>query len=171
MWDVRGISEPPPLSEIDIHVRLSWDTDGTDVDMHMINNPGGQMWCDSDVFFSNPDPDWGVAGDFVDDPFLDVDDVDGYGPENINLEKATDGRTYKVAMHYWRDDDGDGFSTSSDASVELWVRGVQMGTWGPMTLDGTGDTWDVFEIAWPSQTVTTLNNPLYSVSSSVSCPP
>ncbi len=169
--NVRGRAEPPPLSEIDIHVRLSWDTDGTDVDMHMLDMPGGKMWCNSDVFFSNPDPDWGVAGDFVDDPFLDVDDVDGYGPENINLEKAQDGHSYKVMMQYWRDSDGNGFSTDTDATVQLFVRGVQVGSWGPQTLNGTGDTWDVFEIAWPSRTVTTLGPPLRNVPSSVSCQP
>ncbi len=169
--NVRGTSEPPPISAQDIHIQVEWDSDNTDVDTHVLLLPGQGLFCDNDCNFSNPEPDWGVQGDWQDDPFLDVDDVDGYGPENVNIETGIDGMNYRVVLHYWDDTHGDSFPDSANVTVRLYHRGNLEQTWGPILLSGTGDTKNVFEIAWPSRTITTFNDAIYSVPSSTSCRP
>jgi hypothetical protein len=162
--DVSGVGLAPPLTEIGLHITLSWDTDDTDVDMHLLA-PGGAMWdCQSDCYFGNPAPDWGVKASFDDDPFLDVDDVDGFGPENINISEPQPG-LYTFKIHYYDDTYDDSFPQSSNATVKLLSYGTVIQTWGPTHLDHTGRTWDVFTVEWPSLTVTTLGA-LYNNSTS-----
>ncbi|MEZ4462912.1 MAG: choice-of-anchor D domain-containing protein [bacterium] len=167
--NVSGTSEAPPIADQDIHVEVEWDSNDTDVDTHMLLLPGQGLFCDNDCYFSNPEPDWGVQGDWLDDPFLDRDDVDGYGPENINIAKGINNQTYRVVLHYWRDSYNNSFSSASNVTVKLYIRGALIQTWGPIYLGSTGDTKNVFEIDWPSQTIRGFNDPLYSVPSSTSC--
>ncbi|MCB9730431.1 MAG: choice-of-anchor D domain-containing protein [Deltaproteobacteria bacterium] len=153
--DVSGLGVAPPLTEIGLHINLNWDTDATDVDMHLLW-PGGSLWdCQTDCYFGNPQPDWGTKGDILDDPFLDVDDVDGFGPENINISEPKPG-TYKFIIHYY-DDTWDGsFPQASNATVQLLSYGTLVQSWGPTHLDHINRTWDVFTVEWPSLKVTTL---------------
>lgn len=142
--DVSALATPPPLSEVDLHIRLTWNTDKTDVDLHLLG-PGGQIWtCDGDCFWSNPQPNFGDPNDFRDDPFLDVDDVDGFGPENINLETPKPG-TYRVLVHYWSPHDGQ----NPDAKIEIFERGNLVATYGPQYLSQVNDVWEVVDITWP----------------------
>ena len=109
---VRIVAEP--LS--DVHLQLLWSTprdedredlNGADVDLHL-SHPSGMGWFDStyDCHYFNPTPDWGVLNQLADDPSLDIDDIDGGGPENINLNNPQDttllGGTYGVGVHYFR---------------------------------------------------------------------
>jgi len=64
---------------------LRWDTLG-DVDLHLWTPTGEHC------YFGNMRVTHGE---------LDVDNVDGYGPENITLENAPPGR-YRVAVNYYR---------------------------------------------------------------------
>ncbi len=142
--EVSAIATPPPLDEIGLHVRLEWDTDLTDVDLHLLG-PNGQLWtCEGDCYFSNPQPNWGDPNDFVDDPFLDVDDVDGFGPENINLETPAPG-TYRVVVQYWDDHGGD----VPESVVEVLSFGQVVGRYGPRRTADTNDVWQVVDIDWP----------------------
>lgn len=170
--NVRAKTKTPPIADQDIHIEVRWDTDETDVDTHVLLLPGTGMFCQNDCYFSNAEPDWGVVGDWEDDPFLDTDDTDGHGPENVNIKKGINGKRYRVALHYWDDSTGESsFATSSKVRVKLFIRGVLKQTWGPIKLDSTRDTKDVFEIEWPSQRITTFNNPIYQVRSQTSCRP
>ncbi len=142
--DVSALVNPPPLGDVEFHIRLEWNTDLTDVDLHLLG-PGGLMWtCEGDCYFSNAAPNWGDPNEFVDDPFLDVDDVDGFGPENINLETPMPG-TYTVLVHYYDDHEGD----VPDATVEVLNRGNVVGRYGPQRLEDVDDVWQVVEIDWP----------------------
>jgi hypothetical protein len=142
--DVSAIATPPPLQEVELHVRLAWDTDATDVDLHVLA-PNGQMWtCDGDVYFSNPQPQWGDPNRFEDDPFLDTDDVDGFGPENVNVQAPAPG-TYRVLVHYWADHGGE----APDATVEILNFGQVIGRYGPVHLSNIDDTWEVVDIDFP----------------------
>jgi hypothetical protein len=153
--DVSGIGVAPPLTEIGLHINLKWDTDATDVDMHLLW-PGGSIWdCQTDCYFGNPQPDWGTKGDILDDPFLDLDDVDGFGPENINISDPKPG-VYKFIIHYYDDTYEGSFPQASKATVQLLSYGTVIQTWGPTHLDQTNRTWDVFTVEWPSLNVTTL---------------
>lgn len=65
------------------------------------------------------DIDWGEEGSNDDDPRLDLDDVEGQGPENINLRHPEPG-TYRIGVHFWKPDTSPGcedFETS-----RVWVN-------------------------------------------------
>ncbi|MFT5431216.1 MAG: hypothetical protein ACI9OJ_001895, partial [Myxococcota bacterium] len=44
------------------------------------------------------------------------------------------------------------------ATVEVLSYGVPIAQFGPVYLDGTDRTWDVFTIEWPSKTIVELGN-------------
>ena len=123
-----------------IHVQLVWntpgdktpgDSDGTDVDLHVMSFPG--KWGDvgdstkkngTDVFFENPKPIWtagenGTVLPISEEPTLDIDDKDGEGPENINLDKPNPCRWYAIGVHYF---DERAFGPSW-ATVRVYVNG------------------------------------------------
>ncbi|MGM0576373.1 MAG: choice-of-anchor D domain-containing protein [Myxococcota bacterium] len=155
--DVSGLGTAPPPEELELTIKLSWDADLSDVDSHLIE-PGGTLFdCQSDCYFGNPAPDWGVQGDWVDDPFLDVDDVDGFGPEHINISEPQPG-SYTYVVHYYDDTYEGSFPTSTEATVEVLSHGQTLATFGPQHLDATNRTWDVFTIDIPSFTITPLGN-------------
>jgi uncharacterized protein YfaP (DUF2135 family) len=82
---VRGAFNPAKLL-----VTLVWDTDGTDVDLYVLE-PG-----DTAVWFGNKQ----AKGT------LDVDRTQGYGPENYSMGKAgarAPAGTYRVRVHYFSD--------------------------------------------------------------------
>lgn len=100
------------LDRLDMRVVLSWDQGGgTDVDLHLFKrnpnevNPEGaegsaSWWTwDRHVFFGNKTPtDFGAG---FENPFLDIDDTAGFGPETIVLQEATSGH-YHVWVHLYR---------------------------------------------------------------------
>jgi uncharacterized protein YfaP (DUF2135 family) len=69
-----------------VRVVLSWDSDGTDLDLHVIT-PDGQH-----CFYGNPVISNGGA--------LDVDVTTGYGPEIFSLPQPLKG-TYHVYVNYY----------------------------------------------------------------------
>lgn len=154
--NVAGIGVPPPMEEIGLHIELEWDQDKCDVDLHLLQ-PGGSFFDCTDCYFSNPSPDWGTQGDVMDDPFLDYDDIDGYGPENINISEPQPG-TYKVLLHYYNDT-YDGFGGgSTNATVRVYSYGQLLAEFGPQELDQTDRNWDVCNVTWPGATVTPLGD-------------
>lgn len=154
--DVKGVGIPPPLEEIGLHIEMEWDVDNSDVDMHLLA-PGGKFWdCDTDCYFGNMSPDWGVPNDALDDPFLDYDDVDGYGPENTNLSEPQPGK-YKLIMHYYNDsyDAWDGGPTN--VTVRIYSYAQLLKTF-QRKLNNTDHTWDVCFIDWPGAAITELGS-------------
>ncbi len=167
--EVNAVGLQPPLEDVALHVRLSWSSDGCDVDLHLVA-PGGQFFsCDTDCHFRSREPDWGVEGDWHDDPFLDVDNIEGFGPENINLESPQPG-VYRVIVHYWRDNYEDGPSTETDATIEIFNHGNPIGQWTQHLV--TDDwTWEVADIEFPGAVVTPLGRVYdYDRSNMPSCP-
>ena len=72
-------------------VQLTWDTgpSNSDIDLHLVRPGGSVSSATTDCYYGNCTPfdpalDWGVAG-ATGNPLLDVDNTDGYGPENITL--------------------------------------------------------------------------------------
>ncbi|MDE0882222.1 MAG: choice-of-anchor D domain-containing protein, partial [Myxococcota bacterium] len=142
--NVRAETPRPAVVDQGLHIRMSWNTDLADVDMHLLA-PGGVFFeCPHDVYFSNPGPDWGQAGDFSDDPFLDLDDVDGHGPENINIEAPQAGN-YTLLAHYYA---AHGAHDTPMVTFEVFSFGQLVGTYGPTGLPQVGGTWDAVEIQW-----------------------
>ena len=148
-----------------MHVQLVWTTPGdpdeldtgegagADIDLHMRRDDGCWGDLELDCYADNPAPDWGVVGDPTDDPRLDVDDEDGAGPENVNLDEVENGRTYSVAVHY---DDDHGFGESF-ATVRIWLFGELVYEARDQLLPALGSWWEVASVAWPSSTVTPVD--------------
>lgn len=83
-----------------------------------------------------------------DNPTLDIDDVEGFGPENINIIQPSVGN-YKITVYYFNDA-GIG---SSDAWVKVYINGINKPEWtfGPFTLERSKQAWDVAVIQWPER--------------------
>jgi hypothetical protein len=170
--NLRGTSEVPPDSELDLRLVLRWDQNGgSDVDFHFWPESSRIFSCD-DCYFANMAPDWGRPGDLLDNPFLDRDDLQGPGPENINVDEMPPG-SYIVAAHYYSDtgsggSGSGGSSKSANVTVQIFSGTTLLAEFGPQRLGRTSDTWDVARIEWPSRTITPLNR-LYTQSGSGGC--
>lgn len=80
---VSFFSDVPP---VDMQVILSWDTDGTDVDLHVIDPDNEECYYGHRLTK--------IGGK------LDVDDTDGFGPEVFTLTNAVSGK-YQVKVKYF----------------------------------------------------------------------
>ena len=104
-----------------IHIQLVWDTDGSDVDLHFLHQLANLNWAINgnnpyDCFFNNVNPDWGSqAGN---DPILDIDNITGFGPENINLDEPEPNHEYHVGIFYY-DDHGTG---ATNATARIYIN-------------------------------------------------
>ena len=91
---------------------------------------------------------WGsnAAGD---DPFLDVDDVDGLGPEVISVLAPEQGQTYTVGLHMYRLDI---FSAGdpTTASLKIFVDGEVVAE-AEHVMPSNNDWWEAFRITWDAE--------------------
>jgi hypothetical protein len=128
-----------------LHVELSWNTPSADLDLHLLNGEGSFFVNPDDCNWCNRSPSWGGVGG-ADDPSLDIDDLFGYGPENINIEIPAED-TYRVAVHYF-EDNGDGDVV---ATVKIYAYGIEEGRFTKVLR--RNQVWDVAEIRWPDGAV------------------
>jgi uncharacterized protein YfaP (DUF2135 family) len=159
-------------SAVLIHVQLIWDKDDSDVDLHFIK-PGGDFApspaVDSgDCGYSNKTPDWngngirneanGGAINDPQDPALDVDNTNGYGPENVVIQAPPDG-VYTVKVYYWADHGGH----TTFPTVKIWVNSLLMHTYycnSPMTVTaGNHSLWTpcTLTVSGNNCTITTID--------------
>jgi hypothetical protein len=122
-----------------LRVEVSWDTNGTDMDTHLLH-PDAPAWFDStlDCYYANTNPSWSGAG-VDDDPRLDIDDTDGFGPENINIRRPAAG-TYRVGVHAFR-----GFGR---VTVRIYCGGsttTPRQTFGPVAINDRS-VWRVADV-------------------------
>jgi hypothetical protein len=143
-------------------VQLTWATPTGDMDIHVTKREatGSRRYCvqslgagggsvqaplsecsnNLDCYFGNCRatssgfPEWdGVPGRTAGDPVLDIDDLSGFGPENINVDNITTG-SYAFGGTY--------FSGSVPAPMTMrlfifgrlaaeWVETVERQFWGP----------------------------------------
>jgi hypothetical protein len=139
------------VADEDIHVQLVWSTpgdrdqtdfNGTDLDLHFLHPNGAWNNPPWDCYWSNTEPDWGVQNRGDDNPSLDIDDTDGAGPENINLDNP-EAVPYRVGAYYFN---AGGFGRS-----EVTVRVYLGGALAFEALDRVmtdGQFWDVATIDW-----------------------
>ncbi len=138
----------------DIHVQLVWQTpgdnspddgNGTDLDLHFMRLPGSWDTEPWDCHWKNMTPDWGVVGESEDDPSLDIDDVDDFGPENINLNRPESGRSYGIGVYYYSDA---GYGAAY-ATIRVFIDGLPVFEALDKELRATGYFWEVGQITWP----------------------
>jgi uncharacterized protein YfaP (DUF2135 family) len=93
------------------------------------------------VYYLNREPNWGSPG-ATDNPSLDIDDVDGHGPENINLDNP-ESVTYRVGALYFSDH-GRG---ATNSTIRIWLQSVLVFEYrGKYMTDR--QFWDVAAIEW-----------------------
>lgn len=148
-----------------LRVEMTWHTpgdadesdgQGADLDLHLLH-PTGERWGDRtlDCHYRNPAPDWGRAGDPLDDPTLDLDDLDGGGPEVVTLDAPEDtdalGGAYRVGVEYYRAHDltTDMELGPSFVSLRVFLNGDLAWTnEAPMELPVAHAFWEAVEILW-----------------------
>ncbi len=130
-----------------LRLELTWDRDITDVDLHLVSEePGASFFAEPwDCYFQNEAPDWGVPGFADDDPYLPMDDDDGFGPEVIGLRAPAAG-TYRIYTHYYCDD---GFG-GTQATLRVMVNGTSLAE-STANLVRTGDLWEVATLTFDGQ--------------------
>jgi uncharacterized protein YfaP (DUF2135 family) len=132
-----------------LYTQLRWNTNHTDVDFHLLP-PGftaDALFTSTDCYFRNKSPWWGAM--------LDVDDVDGYGPEHITIPSTPEAGRYTLYVHYYSDH-GNG---QSDAYVSVAANNGRTASFGPYTLMDE-DIVAVCTIDYPNGTITPINQKL-----------
>jgi hypothetical protein len=168
-----GISDPTPdtvtitANEPYVEIKLEWDTQPTDIDMHLLRSSAPIFDSPDDCCFCNMAPEWGVTGT-TDDPGLYWDDIDGYGPEYTTIDMPANGN-YRILMHFYGEDGAtscDGPCQTTRCVVTVTVGGTVVGTYRG-TLSDAGEVWDVGTLHWPGGTVTQTNT--YSSTTTTGC--
>jgi hypothetical protein len=121
----------------DLEFRLSWDSEDTDLDLHLLREDG-DYWSADDCFFANPAPDWGLAGQPSDDPVLFGDVDDGSAPETVVLLEPAE-TSYRLLVHYYSGHGND--RPSYDARLLVRALDQDMTTLGPVSFDTPGQVW------------------------------
>jgi hypothetical protein len=123
----------PHMDDLEgLRVVLDWGANPKDLDSHL-------YFPRNHVFFSKK------TGE---NASLDVDDVDGYGPETITLTRKKPGTKYLYAVHNYSEGDRKGsvsISTVSRVKVFVYIGKTLVRTFTP-PRSRVGNTWVVFGI-------------------------
>jgi uncharacterized protein YfaP (DUF2135 family) len=140
------------IAPIALWTELIWDTDTSDVDFHLLR-PGAtiaDMWGADDCCYENFTPSWGAV--------LDVDDVEGFGPEHVTMLSPGPG-IYTLLVHFF---DRDQAPPVTNTQVFVSTLGGSTHNFGPraLTISGSrsGDVWTVCTIEFPSGNITEIND-------------
>lgn len=140
----------------DIEVLLRWDVP-IDVDLHLVRGDGrlgdygtGVVGTSTgtDVSTFNRAPNWGDLGTSDDDPRLDIDDVQGRGPEIVSLDRPGDGQRFEVWAHVC---DSRNVRLPSNVTIEVYRRGervAQIPDNGAGYALAPGEAWNGATIVW-----------------------
>lgn len=113
------------------HIRITWDKDDTDVDLHF-------DWSGGDTCaYYNKTPNWGSPET---SPRLDVDDTSGYGPENITIDSIPDTGDFRVYIRYFSDHGNGG----TNVNATIYENGAPIVSESKYMTDGEEWTLLVF---------------------------
>ena len=167
-------------------IEMYWANSGDDMDLHLLRPQGqwtgGGPRSDDDCYYANCAGggitipglgglggvlDWGVAGNADDDPNLDLDDISGIGPENINIISPATGSYAGEYIVFVHDYPGSTYEPANDVTVNIYLNGVLTQSF---TFQHTGedDDYYVAKIAWPTGIITPCNG--VATSLAAGCP-
>lgn len=126
----------PIMSGDDYRIVLTWGENPRDLDSHVVGTltNGGSFH----VYYNHKSQ---YDGD-VEVCNLDLDDVDGEGPETITLHATTSNPYYYYINRYA----GSGTVASSGAQIKVYQGEREIATFNVPTNLGDGDYWNVFAI-------------------------
>jgi len=141
-----GSSTPDCTSASGLCIKLTWNTDLTDLDLHLVYN--GTTYCSDDsCYWANCKDgamsrvDWdGISGVGAGDPTIHGDATLGYGPEVIKIEDPLVG-SYVIAVYFNKP------ATLPDtaATVEVYDHGVRKDA--RMRTLSPDDLWEVLDLS------------------------
>ena len=152
-----GTSSPPAeclfyaQPPADIHVELSWEEEGADMDLHMMNQVDSLFSFEHDCCWCNPNPEWNTS-EMSFNPTLSVDSSDHTTPEIIDVWNAED-QDYHLNVHYFSDL-GVGQTT---ATIRIYLSGVLVGQYSQEM--NHNQVWDVGFIRWSTGYFIDSNTP------------
>ena len=142
-------------------VEMFWEYPQDDMDLHLIAN-GGSLESREDCYYSNCTPsaqiffpmDWGVLGYSGDNPTLDLDDIPGTGPENINIDTPQPGAIYTVVVHDYTGSTADVYG-DNEVTINIYLDGSLSWT-DTRVISGDGSYTYYARIDWNTSTITSL---------------
>lgn len=169
--DGLGLESEPARLVVDafpdeaIRIELIWDHPDSDLDLHLIRRNGTFCDCDTSVHYRDcaRSPNWypETPGS---NPSLDIDDRDGFGPENINVEGHGTGKfvpeeSFTLAVHYFSNASQVSTwpTTVSNATVRVFVFGL-LAAEATRAMTNERELWLVGTLQWPEQTFVTDGN-------------
>lgn len=145
--DVARIEAEEPAAGVgpEVTIQLTWGATG-DLDLHLLRGDATYSSTPGDCHYANVNPDWGASG-APNNPTLDRDDTDGFGPETITVNGLESGVIY-TAVAAVTD-----FQTSDTASglVQIAVDGETVGgtrsyVWEQFS--NPDDRWEAARFRW-----------------------
>lgn len=153
-----------------LHVQLEWEEIWGDLDLHLTraNLPPLGTFMNDDwpvaeaCWFRAQSSDWGAVGSADGDVALDVDDQDGYGPENLEILSNPEVGTYHVGVHFFCAHSATARKNDLDkplhGRVRIYCAGVLIDEIPTSTtyrqLTRVGDFWIPAKIDWTGSTCT-----------------
>lgn len=123
--DNFGVRSQPCVVEFEaipqdaIAIQLIWDHPTSDADVHMLRGGDSRVYRDTnlDCFYRNcrEQLDWGAQ--------LDIDDVNGYGPENITVDQPNR-FDYLIGAHYFTARPTNGGVRETIATLRVYLYGL-----------------------------------------------
>ncbi|MBI5511723.1 MAG: YfaP family protein [Deltaproteobacteria bacterium] len=143
-----------------VHLQLVWDHPTNDQDLHLTYATVADAVCDStyDCFWGNCKPScpgergcrdtlphWFSSSPPREgpNPRLDIDDTNGVGPENINVDSPAAGK-YRIYVHYYGNVDLTNVPTQ--ATVRVYIDTLLQAEYRRSL--SRNDLWRVAEITW-----------------------
>lgn len=139
--ELRARVTPPEAQDVQLSARVVWDDDFADLDLHWVRSGAEPFAVGDDCYFLQKNPDWGLAEDRSDDPFLDRDSTSGRFPELVNLQSPKE-TSYDLYVFYH---DFDPVVGDREVGVDVRVdrRGEELGRWS----DTLGSCGSILHIA------------------------